>query len=170
MDGLAIGVLAAALLVWLRSATSASARGLARVLSSDWALLFGMVLYLVSLIIRNEVFRETLHYSLQSLAAAVIIVYGLLPRRTSVSGLFDRVLAWRPIQVVGLASYSIYLVHFVIAHGIDWIAPGLPRVAMIPLKIVVGVGAGIVMWRLVERPVERLKDRVSAWRADRRAS
>ncbi len=62
-------------------------------------------------------------------------------------GPLQRVLAWPPLVAVGLASYSIYLIHapfvgFLHDHG-------SPR----PVSFLIALALGFAFWRLVERPL-----------------
>jgi peptidoglycan/LPS O-acetylase OafA/YrhL len=62
------------------------------------------------------------------------------------SGVLTRVLAWRPLVAVGLASYSIYLIH---APFVGYLrAHGSPR----PLTFLIALALGFAFWWLVERP------------------
>ncbi|MFS0728454.1 acyltransferase family protein [Curtobacterium sp. 1P10AnD] len=70
-------------------------------------------------------------------------------------------LRWRPVQLVGDASYSIYLWHYpaVVAAGL--LGPG-QRVLGAALGIGVGVGLGILSRLLVEQPGTRMGRRSRA--------
>jgi peptidoglycan/LPS O-acetylase OafA/YrhL len=59
---------------------------------------------------------------------------------------FERILSVRPIAAVGLASYSIYLVHQPVLGFLEEI--GFNRW----LAAVIGVGAGFAFWAIAERP------------------
>ncbi len=58
-----------------------------------------------------KIFRHDMNYvvdGISALGAAGLIVFSLN------STFFRRILLWRPVQVVGKMSYSIYLIHFII--------------------------------------------------------
>jgi peptidoglycan/LPS O-acetylase OafA/YrhL len=62
-------------------------------------------------------------------------------------GAVHRGASWRPLAAIGVASYSIYLVHqpivlFLTRYPIPW-----------PVCGALGVGAGFVFWFIVERPL-----------------
>ncbi|MGP6189379.1 MAG: acyltransferase family protein [Vulcanimicrobiaceae bacterium] len=62
------------------------------------------------------------------------------------TGVLAKVLAWRPMVAVGLASYSIYLIH---APFVGYLhSHGCPR----PVTFLIALGLGFAFWRLVERP------------------
>jgi peptidoglycan/LPS O-acetylase OafA/YrhL len=76
-------------------------------------------------------------------------------------GSTERMLAWRPLVVIGRASYGLYLWHYLVLTSVD-AAVGLdtwgPRLAGIALT-------GLVTWAsyvFIEQPFLRRKDRVAA--------
>ena len=60
-----------------------------------------------------------------------------------------RLLSWRPLTLVGTASYSIYLVHEPIIVFIEARVPAGPLLG--PLAIAASIGAGFLFWLLWER-------------------
>lgn len=70
---------------------------------------------------------------------AGMIVYGCI----CAEDLFARPV-FRPLVVLGDASYSIYLFHLGVI---------IPLAILWPLKIPLAIGAGLVVWRFVERPM-----------------
>jgi peptidoglycan/LPS O-acetylase OafA/YrhL len=163
LDAIAIGILAAILNFKLTDATQKPAylTQVGLFLKRDATLLIAVLLYFASLVIRDDVFRETLRYSMQSAAAALIILYGLLIPTTSsfVRKAFESITALRIIQVIGLASYSIYLVHLQLTTLAERLLPALPGPALIVLNTAIGVSAGCLMWLIIEKPAERFKKR-----------
>lgn len=149
LDGIAWGVLAAVTLhLWQEKKRNSLPE---RVLSSDWALVSAIAVYIVSLIIRDEWFRDTFRFTLQSLAACVVVVYGLIPGDGPLRRLFFAASQWRVASLVGLASYSIYLVHFIL---IKWLAPhiDLPLLAEVLLLSLISLSVGIAIYKLIEVP------------------
>lgn len=151
IDGIAIGVLAA--VVYQQITERQRWPRLSALLAADGVLIAAVLVYLGTLGYRDEFFRETFRYSLQAGAAALVILYGLLPGHGPIRRVFNHVNSLRAIQVIGLASYSIYLVHLTMAWVVDWALPGIPLVASVVLKATVGTGVGVVIWRVVERPI-----------------
>jgi peptidoglycan/LPS O-acetylase OafA/YrhL len=152
-DGIALGALAA--LAYHRwQADPTWLRSVRRLVSSDWAVPVSVMLYLLSLGIREHVFRDTLRYTFQGVATVTVILYGLLADGAIAERLHG-LLAARWIQAIGLASYSIYIVHYAILELLrptlhSW--PLAPRAALLSLA---GVAAGLLMYRVVEVPVAR---------------
>lgn len=161
LDGIAWGCLGA-LGYHLWSQRQDLLPSLTRALSSDAALAAALVLYVASLAVRDPWFRDTLRYSLQSVAATAVILYGLLPGQGPVRGWFVRVVTWRPVQAVGLASYSIYLVHLMLAEALRGLVGGLPLLAGVAALTAAGVVAGLVLYRAVEVPARDWRDRLAA--------
>lgn len=153
LDGIALGVLAA-IGIHLWQARQGSSDTVTRVLGRDAVLVGAVMLYLISLIIRDEWFRDTFRYSFQSIAACLVIIYGLLPGAGPIRRIFYMVSQLRAVSLVGLASYSIYLAHLVLIIPIkEFIDLPLPLEAVV--LVVVGVGAGVTVYKLVETPVHR---------------
>lgn len=92
-------------------------------------------------------------------AAFVTVAAAVLPLRPSVG---TRVLEWRALSLVGVASYSLYLWHWPIVQAlvlVSWLPHSyLPQLA-VALPLCVGVAA--VSYALVEAPFLRLRRRWS---------
>ncbi|WP_170219228.1 acyltransferase family protein [Nocardioides litoris] len=159
LEAIAIGVLVAV-------AHEAHRRGrlpwLARA-GSDVVLVGAAVAFaLASLVLRDGMGEAVLRPSVQAWVAAAVVLYGALPGRGEASVVrssFHRVCGWRPVQAVGLASYSIYLGHGPAMHVVDAIAGDLPAPVPFVLLVVAGTGVGVVTYHLVEVPALRLKQR-----------
>ncbi len=69
-------------------------------------------------------------------------------------GAASRVLSWKPLVFIGVASYSIYLMH---QPFLVWMAGtfGVPPI----LAGILSIGIGIVFWRLVEAPALTWRER-----------
>lgn len=164
LDAIAIGILAAIVYFKLSDASRIPTRmvKLRAFLERDMTLLVASLLYFGSLAIRDEVFRETLRYSMQSLAAALVILYGLQSpgRPTILRKTFNALASLRLVQVIGLASYSIYLVHLQLTTLTETLLPGYTGPLLIVLNSTLGVLAGCLIWWIIEKPAERLKRRL----------
>lgn len=158
MDGIAIGVLAALLLHdWTRRGEPSS--WYTRVIGHDLAFVTAVAIYLLSLVVRDEWFRDTFRFTLQSLAAAVVILYGMFPSRGPVKRAFYAVSTWKPVAIVGLASYSIYLVHLIADNLLRGYIMGWPELLRVMTLVVIGVAAGVAIYYAVEVPVLRWRNR-----------
>lgn len=154
MDGIAWGVLAAVAFHWLQRDGQLNSR-VGKCLARDWIFITALSLYLFSLIYRDELFRDTLRYTLQSIAACVVILYGLLPGSGPVRRIFYRASQWPVVSLIGLASYSIYLIHLVLMNALrSWLDLPMQPISVILLTLV-GVVAGICVYKFVEVPVHR---------------
>ena len=66
----------------------------------------------------------------------------------------QRVLSWRWLSSLGIASYSIYLVHEpIVSATMSLLVPRLGFGSSLPIAIVFGLSGGLAMWALVERPL-----------------
>ena len=117
------------------------------------------MLYLFSLVVRDETFRETIRYSIQAIAAAMVILWGLTEVRSPLGQKFHDFLQWRFLQVLGLASYSIYLLHDVLNKALEPLFEHLPRLVSLPILVVLGIAGGVAIWKFIELPAQRFKDR-----------
>jgi peptidoglycan/LPS O-acetylase OafA/YrhL len=110
-------------------------------------------LLLVTLVVRNDVFRETLRYTLQSVAIAPMLYYVVrFPQ-----GKIGQLLNSRMLARLGILSYSLYLLHATVL---------LEANRLLHSRIVAGIVAFIVAVMLaevtrivVERPFEQLRKR-----------
>lgn len=94
------------------------------------------------------------------LPVSLAAVFILTPR----SGLIIRILSWRPLQVIGLSSFSIYLFHQPLMSFARTVIYGTPysfpttseKVAMCVASVILG----LCSWRLIEEPTRRSR----SWR------
>lgn len=135
-------------------------------LGRNWVFVGALMVYLLTLVIRDDTFRDTIRYSLQAWATSAVILWGLVASRQPLGAAIHRALAWRPLQLVGLSSYSIYLVHDVLFKALEPSLHSLPLVAQVAILATIGIGAGVLMYLVVEIPVQRFKDRYfsSSWK------
>jgi peptidoglycan/LPS O-acetylase OafA/YrhL len=107
---------------------------------------------LLCLFARDEVFRQTLRYSLQG--AALFVIFSWLLQSRNVA---TRLLSSTPARRIGLYSYTLYLVHrLIIALTLETL-PGLAKVWLI---LIAGTGSilyAAAMYRLIERPMATLR-------------
>lgn len=130
-----------------------------------WIPLTALAAYLASLVIRDPWFRDTFRFSIQSIATCAVILYGFAATQTTFKHVFDSVVGVRLVQVVGLASYSIYLVHYGMDELVDlgvggWTGAGVASAAVILVKVLVSVLAGVVLYYLIEKPFEKVRARL----------
>lgn len=75
-------------------------------------LFVSLILVLASFLIRDDAFRWTLRFTVQGLALIIFFYYAVF---YSASPIF-RIFNWAPVQVIGVLSYTIYLVHAIFLH------------------------------------------------------
>lgn len=158
MGDIAIGVLAAVVLhLWLEKGSPAT--WWSRAIGSDVAFIAALGLYVLSLVIRDEWFRDTFRFLFQTIAASVVILYGFLGPASRLKAFFHAASAWRPVALIGLASYSIYLVHLTMIDAVRSLFVGWPAWASVLVMTAIGTFAGIAIYKAVEVPVLRWRQR-----------
>jgi peptidoglycan/LPS O-acetylase OafA/YrhL len=110
----------------------------------------------VCLAIPNPQFRETVRYSLQGVALTFLFVAAIRFRDTA----YFRILNWRPIAFIGVLSYSLYLLHFVVILGVRHTLPSLHPVLQGVIALLVSLMLAGAIYLLVERPCARLRRRL----------
>ena len=118
-------------------------------------LAFASVLILMSFLIRDDGFRETLRYSLQGLALLIFFrnLY-FLPRLSWA----PKVLDWKPVAWTGKISYGLYLWHIPVTMYFDQFTPlafGSPA-----FVLAVFAATYVICWfsyHQVEKPVVELR-------------
>lgn len=125
-----------------------------------WAALMAVPVLLLTFLYRNEVFRDTWRYTLQSIALLPLFAYVIRDRFS----LAFRALNLRWLAELGTLSYGLYLVHAVV---LEWFIRHLQT-----SKFVLGaatLATAILVSKLlqlgVERPMLRLRKRWAIVRA-----
>ncbi len=153
IDGIAIGILAAVLLRrWQRGAATSR---LQVFIGTNWVPILAATLFLSSLVIRDTFFRDTVRFTLQSVAAATFILWGFSPQRSRLGEGILGVLGTPAVQLLGRASYSIYLAHLVVITLIRGLTDALPPAVGVLVLVVAGTAGGLALYALVEVPVQR---------------
>lgn len=95
-----------------------------------------------------------------AVAGASFLMVGacVLPLR---AGVAVRALEWRPLAVVGVASYSLYLWHVPVLNVLvqPWLLDGVPFGVLLAVALPVCVAVALVSYRVVEAPFLRLRRR-----------
>lgn len=113
--------------------------------TGTWLMTFGIgwLLLFPNARLHDFLGDESSAYGLQRMflwgLPAAMIIYGLVTREKNLKGWWTA-----PLLLLGAASYSIYLVHSIVAGLVDW--PWQAEVAA-------AVGSGLLVWRLVEHPL-----------------
>jgi peptidoglycan/LPS O-acetylase OafA/YrhL len=159
MDAIAFGALAAiAVATWTHRGERSS--WVTKLLGSEGALIAWGAIYVGSLIIRDEWFRDTFRFTLQSIAAIGVIVYGMMRSSGWVHNAVMSFSSNRIVTLLGLASYSIYLAHLTAMDALSGLIDLVPTGwAQILARATVGTAAGIGIYFAVERPVALWRSR-----------
>jgi peptidoglycan/LPS O-acetylase OafA/YrhL len=118
----------------------------------------GLVVLIASLAISfmSESFKESLSYTLQGLGLVPVFVCAMRFPRWFAFPLLN----WRPMAFVGVISYSLYLVHPTVLYGIDRYLP-TSMLGRGVAAALVSLGLALGIYLLVERPIARLRRRLS---------
>ncbi len=119
-----------------------------------WVIGAALAVLLATFVIRDDSFRSTLRYTLQGLALMPLFHYAITMPDVPVF----RPLNWPAVRLIGILSYTIYLVHYVIIRGLEFngiVAQGDP--AMIPAAGVLSFLVAFAIYRYVEKPLHALR-------------
>jgi peptidoglycan/LPS O-acetylase OafA/YrhL len=72
-------------------------------------------------------------------------------------GSVGTVLEWRPLALIGIASYSLYLWHFPIVNQIAQRAPSLNYLELLAICVPLSCVVALISYRVVEAPFLRLR-------------
>jgi peptidoglycan/LPS O-acetylase OafA/YrhL len=109
---------------------------------------------LITLLIRNPIFRETIRYTLQALAIAPLLYYVVHYPET----LTGKLLNTRLLSYIGVLSYSLYLLHALVLLQMHRLIHGTLGVALISLPLTIALG--VLTRVLIEKPAEKLRARL----------
>lgn len=160
LESISWGVLAAIL---FHSRVSHHTARSGSVFGQSWVLLLAIAVYGVSFAIPDGWAEVAFRPTLWSLAACLVILFGLAGGSSRVRPLVLALLAQRWIQLLGLSSYSIYLAHDELIHLGEWLLPDQAQLGAW-IGAAAGVGVGIAVYALVERPIARVSKRVNTKR------
>lgn len=119
-----------------------------------WVFLpLGFALLLVTLVVRADYFRDTLRYSVQGVALFPIFMAAI---RFPDWFLF-KPLNWNWVRFVGVLSYSLYLVHFVVIKVLVTTMPELGMLATGLISLVISFVISYGIYRFAEVPAAKLK-------------
>lgn len=150
IEGIAWGVLLAiAYHHWLTTEKVRSE--IVSLLGSNWSLVAALIFYVCSLLVRDDWFRDTFRYTLQALSGCLMIAYGLLPGTGKIRNCFVAISRNPVISLIGMSSYSIYLIHMILNELISPLILTWMPIFQVLLLSGVGVVGGIVVYVTVEK-------------------
>lgn len=111
----------------------------------------GVCIIVLTLIVRDDIFRSTVRYTLQGAALVPIFIYALNSRET----IIFRILNLKPIMQIGVYSYTIYLVHYVLLNSINFLGIFKTNFSIAFLVAVLSILYAAVLNHFVELPIKR---------------
>lgn len=121
-----------------------------------WLIAAALATLLFTLLYRDELFRLTLRYSLQSMAVAVLIYMAVTRAR-------DWPFRWlnaRPLVYLGTISYTVYLSHHVVLLAVEKHSPQWNWATATAIAMVITLAVAEPMRRWIEEPCARLRRRL----------
>ena len=92
---------------------------------------------------------------LLGLASFLVLGGCVLPLRR---GRAVRALSWRPLAILGVASYSLYLWHVPVMEGlVDWFDSNPSLLVLVVIAVPACIGVALVSYRAIEEPFLRLR-------------
>jgi peptidoglycan/LPS O-acetylase OafA/YrhL len=118
----------------------------------------GCVFILGSLLIRTDAFRDTLRYTIQGVALYPIFIAAIrFP-----DWFVFKPLNWGWMRFVGVLSYSLYLVHFMVIKALITVMPELGLIGTAVLSMLISVAISYAVYRFAEVPAAKLKKKFSS--------
>lgn len=118
----------------------------------------GLVLLLLTLVIRHPVFQETVRYSLQGVAIMAMTYVAVFR-----AGWVQRVLSSAPLVYIGRISYSLYLYHWLVLGLVNLYLGEQPYLVRFIVLVVVSIVASDLSYRFVEMPGQQWRVRFLGW-------
>jgi peptidoglycan/LPS O-acetylase OafA/YrhL len=116
----------------------------------------GVALLLVTFLVRDPAFRESIRYSIQGIALYPLFFVAV--RHPNL--LFCRFLNLRWVRFFGTLSYSLYLVHQIVIHVVMGHVPLHPLLQG-ALCLAISVLLSYIIWRYIEKPCAKLRSKLS---------
>ena len=117
-----------------------------------WQAILAIVGLLLTFLIRNEAFRESLRYTIQGVCLFVLFSAAIQDR-----GTMNRILSSSYLKIVGLLSYTLYLCHMPMFLVAEKMYPNLGRFGVGIIGIALSFAFSGAMYLGVEKPI-------AAWR------
>lgn len=113
----------------------------------------GLTLILCSLLYRSDAFRDTLRYSIQGIALYPIFITAIrFP-----DWVVFRPLNWGWVRLMGILSYGLYLVHFMVLQVLNLAMPGHGLLVYGIGALLLSVGLAYTIYQFIEIPASKLK-------------
>jgi peptidoglycan/LPS O-acetylase OafA/YrhL len=150
-DAIAVGVLLAAL------AETVDGRALIGRLATPRIFYGSLVVLAISFVIRNDFFKDTIRFSIQSFALLPIFCNILFSSHTRWVKIM---LNFGAVEWIGKMSYSIYIWHGGVEYLGGWLVESLPHALQSWSRVVLTLLAATASYYLVERPFLDVRRRI----------
>jgi peptidoglycan/LPS O-acetylase OafA/YrhL len=115
---------------------------------------FGLGAIAVSFVVRDDAFRETIRYTVQSVAVVWLMRWVVL----SPTSILGRPLNLKPLVWLGRLSYGFYLIHQVVIFEVSkHVTASVPMAA---IALVASMAGCWLLHRVVDPPAYRRRDRI----------
>lgn len=141
------------LAVWMGSSRQAEQSGRSQI--RLLAFLAGCIVIGLTLVVRDDVFRSTIRYTLQGIALIPIFHYAM----TSQGSLVYRVLNNAVVRRIGVYSYTFYLVHYIVLNALNFNNAFGSMIVTAAVAGIVSLGYAAAMHEFVELPIKRMRQR-----------
>lgn len=116
----------------------------------------GVVVMLASLAVRDPLFRSTLRYTLQGVALLPIFYFAVVRHESPVF----RPLNWWWVRRIGVYSYTIYLVHYLVLNMLKKVGFTQSTLVIALLTGTIAIAYAALVFEFAEKPVKRLRKRL----------
>lgn len=117
----------------------------------------GGALLLASLLVRDDVFRETIRYSIQGIALTALFIAAIQAyQRPPFSWLNAR-----PLVLIGELSYSIYLVHLTAIFALQQLLPDANKLLLGLIAFAAAFSLAWCMYHWIEIPSAKLRKKLA---------
>jgi peptidoglycan/LPS O-acetylase OafA/YrhL len=120
---------------------------------------------LISFIVISFAFKGTvlLNILIRPTILAIFFVWVVNGAAKGFSGVFGRLLEWKPLLFIGKISYGVYVYHYFmnpIYDMVSWhlhLSNSMPLLLVMAIKVIASFAVAIPSWFLIENPINRFK-------------
>lgn len=109
-----------------------------------------LLVLLVTFIVRDDIFRETIRYTLQAISLAPLLIYVIYYPQTWVGRILNSAVLTR----IGVLSYSLYLLHYSVLLEMNKRMPSSKLLTGV-LSLAIAIGLAYLVHIFVEAPTEK---------------